>query len=199
MPMVKTVDIKQTLIDAKDGSLKSPKIDQEKFRESLIFAIVKHDLPFSFVEYNWIREVFEYLNADIKNITRNTAKMDVLKFYANEARKEFDNFESEEYVTSAQKSQLELYLDEPKIDRNTQPDLDILQYWKAQQFRYPDLSKMAFDILAIPITTVASEPAFSIRGRVLDQYCSSLKPEVVEALICTRDWIFGNEGGFKSF
>ncbi|KAL3506941.1 hypothetical protein ACH5RR_032323 [Cinchona calisaya] len=109
--------------------------------------------------------------------------------------KEFDNFESEEYVTSAQKSQLELYSDEPRIDRNTQPDLDILQYKKAQQFHYPDLSKMELDILAIPITTVASESAFSIGGRVLDQYRSSLKLEVIEALICTRDWIFGNEGG----
>lgn len=91
-----------------------------------------------------------------------------------------------------QKSHLEQYLDESGVDRNV--DLDILAYWKAHQFRYPELASMARDILSIPVSTVASESAFSIGGRVLDQYRSSLKPEVVEALICTRDWLFGETG-----
>ncbi|GAV91974.1 RNase_P_Rpp14 domain-containing protein/Dimer_Tnp_hAT domain-containing protein, partial [Cephalotus follicularis] len=34
---------------------------------------------------------------------------------------------------------------------------------------------------------------FSVGGRVLDQFRSSLKPEYVEALVCTRDWLFGNQ------
>lgn len=48
---------------------------------------------------------------------------------------------------------------------------------------------MARDILSIPISSVASESAFSAGGRVLDQFRSSLKPETVEVIICTGDWL----------
>lgn len=51
---------------------------------------------------------------------------------------------------------------------------------------------MARDILTIPVSTVASESAFSVGGEVLDQYRSTLKSEITEAIICTKDWIFGD-------
>ncbi|KAG6487738.1 hypothetical protein ZIOFF_056339 [Zingiber officinale] len=103
--------------------------------------------------------------------------MDVLK--------EFDTFQSLEFIGRAQKSQLELYLEEPTIDRITK--LDVLGFWKAHQCRYPDLAQMDRDILSVPIFTVASESAFSTGGRILDQYHSAMKPNVVEALVCCRD------------
>ncbi|KAG6527978.1 hypothetical protein ZIOFF_010114 [Zingiber officinale] len=111
--------------------------------------------------------------------------MDVLK--------EFDTFQSLEFIGRAQKSQLELYLEEPTIDRITK--LDVLGFWKAHQFRYPDLAQMARDILSVPISTVASESAFSTGGRILDQYRSAMKPDVVEALVCCRDWLAGGKDG----
>ena len=49
---------------------------------------------------------------------------------------------------------------------------------------------MARDILTIPLSTVASESAFSVGGRVLDAFRSSLKPDIVEAVICLSDWLF---------
>ena len=105
---------------------------------------------------------------------------------------DFDVFESSEFVTSAQKTQLELYIDEPRVKREEK--IDVLAYWRAHQFQHPELSQMTRDILSIPVSTVASESAFSIDGRVLDQYRSALKPQVVEALVCTRDWLYGRRG-----
>ncbi|KAG9451229.1 hypothetical protein H6P81_011194 [Aristolochia fimbriata] len=40
---------------------------------------------------------------------------------------------------------------------------------------------------SIPVSTVASEAAFSTGGSVIDQYISSLKPKTGETLLCTQD------------
>ncbi|KMZ56065.1 hypothetical protein ZOSMA_9G01700 [Zostera marina] len=51
------------------------------------------------------------------------------------------------------------------------------------------MSRMARDILAIPVTTVVSETAFSTGGRVLNKTRSMLKPSTVESLVCGQDWL----------
>ena len=72
--------------------------------------------------------------------------------------------------------------------------MDVLNYWSTNQFRFFILSQMARDVLTIPLSTVASESAFSVGGRVLDAFRSSPKPKTVKAVICLRDWAFGQEG-----
>ncbi|CAN0876089.1 Zinc finger BED domain-containing protein RICESLEEPER 2 [Linum grandiflorum] len=66
---------------------------------------------------------------------------------------------------------------------------DVLGWWKLNAFKCPVLSEMAKDILAVPISTVASVSCFSTGGRVLDDFRSSLTPAIVEALICAEDWL----------
>lgn len=60
---------------------------------------------------------------------------------------------------------------------------------ECSKYRYHVLAKMARDVLAIPVSTVASEFTFSTGGRVLDSFRTSLTPRMVEALVCTQDWI----------
>jgi len=73
--------------------------------------------------------------------------------------------------------------------KKIQKKFDILAWWKGQSTRFPILSTMARDVLAIPISTVASESAFSTSGRILDDFRTSLTPFMVEALVCTQDWL----------
>ncbi|KAG8482629.1 hypothetical protein CXB51_024452 [Gossypium anomalum] len=67
-------------------------------------------------------------------------------------------------------SELDKYLAEANED--FVEDFDILLWWKANNPRFPNLSKMARDVLAISVSTIASEFTFSTGGRVLDQYRS---------------------------
>jgi hypothetical protein len=81
-------------------------------------------------------------------------------------------------------------LDEPKyLDKSA--TFDILSFLKENEFRYPKVAVMVRDILSIPISSIALESTFNTSRRVIDQYKSSLKPDIVEALTCTRDWLYG--------
>uniref|UniRef100_A0A803MDY9 HAT C-terminal dimerisation domain-containing protein n=1 Tax=Chenopodium quinoa TaxID=63459 RepID=A0A803MDY9_CHEQI len=71
---------------------------------------------------------------------------------------------------------------------------DALDWWKNRGERYPIVALMAKDVLAIPVSTVASESAFSTGGRVLDPFRSSLSSNMVEALICAQDWLRNTRG-----
>nr|GMD47235.1 zinc finger BED domain-containing protein RICESLEEPER 2-like [Ipomoea batatas] len=88
-----------------------------------------------------------------------------------------------------QKSELDKYINEELDTQTGGGEFDILRWWKANAHRFPVLSCMARDRLAVPVSTVASESAFSTCGRVLDTYRSSLTPKIVQALVCTQDWL----------
>ena len=76
---------------------------------------------------------------------------------------------------------------------------DALQWWKVNQTNYRILSKMAHEILAIPITMVASEATFSAGSRVIDTYRSSLSPNTVQMLLYGGDWCRNLYGVKKSY
>ncbi|OAY78882.1 putative AC transposase, partial [Ananas comosus] len=65
--------------------------------------------------------------------------------------------------------------------------LDILAWWKTHESTYPVLSAMAHDLLTVQVSTVASESAFSVGGRILDDYRTRLKEDAVEVLVCLKD------------
>ena len=87
------------------------------------------------------------------------------------------------------KSDLEQYLEDPLDTTDPDAPFDILAWWKVNSPKYPLLAKLTRDILAVPVSTVASEATFSTSGRTLSPIRSSLNDESIEALICAQDWL----------
>ncbi|CAL9014287.1 unnamed protein product [Prunus brigantina] len=92
-------------------------------------------------------------------------------------------------------NEVDKYLMDP-FESPLSKQFNLLNWWKGNQTRYHILSQVAKDIFAIPSSTVASENAFSLGKRTVDPFRSSLHPKMVEALVCTSDWLRGDEFSF---
>ena len=89
---------------------------------------------------------------------------------------------------SLNKNEINRYILESDEDMDNH-QFNVLDWWRLNSTKYKILSLIARDIFAIPLSTVASESVFSIGGRILDPYRSSLTPKMVEALICSQNWV----------
>lgn len=84
-------------------------------------------------------------------------------------------------------AELDNYLKENLLPEEV--ELDLLLWWKTNGSKYPTLQRIAKDVLAIPVSTVASESAFSTSGRLISPHRSRLHPKTLEALMCAQSWL----------
>lgn len=91
-PRNQATDVGQLIMSQTNEALSMhyPKFYREQFRDLLVEAVIKHNLPFNFVEHEGIRAIFRYISEDIKLPSRNTAKSYVLKLFKREKDKILD-------------------------------------------------------------------------------------------------------------
>lgn len=95
-----------------------------------------------------------------------------------------------EFVTSdirPPKSELDWYLEEPVLSWDE--DFDLLDCWRAASLKYPTLSKMARDLLSIPLSVVSSTFAYYTKERKVDQKLIHSGQTVLNVLMCTQSWL----------
>ncbi|KAH7839612.1 hypothetical protein Vadar_006257 [Vaccinium darrowii] len=85
------------------------------------------------------------------------------------------------------KSELDKYLEDDVFPCS--PKFDILEWWKSCGLQYPTLKAIAKDVLAIPVSTVASEAAFRASGRVVNLNRNKLHPKTLEAVMSAQSWL----------
>ena len=67
-------------------------------------------------------------------------------------------------------------------------EVDILAWWVTNERVFPNLSKMALDILSIPSTSAPSERLFSDAGQVVTERRNRLGPGTLRACVCLDAW-----------
>ncbi|KAK1435666.1 hypothetical protein QVD17_01432 [Tagetes erecta] len=150
-----------------------------------------------------IKEIKELVKTTLKNLLEDyKAKIDKMKdpkstpssttsLVDDDASVDLEEgylkYLEEEGGTEVDNNEVDIYLSDG-TEKREEP-FDVLGWWKINSIKFPILSQIAKHVLAMPISTVASESAFSTGGRVIDKYRSSLTSKTAEALICAQDWL----------
>lgn len=86
-------------------------------------------------------------------------------------------------------SELSAYFDSDIVQKYDD-DFNLLTWWQDHKLTYSSLSMLAKDVLTVPVSTISSESAFSLTGRIIEE--RRLTSEMVEMLTCIKDWEEGN-------
>lgn len=76
-----------------------------------------------------------------------------------------------------------------ECEDNDDGECHILSWWLRQGKIYSIVMSMPDDVLAIPVSSVASDSNFSTKVCTHDHYRTSLSPVMVEALVRYQEWI----------
>lgn len=75
---------------------------------------------------------------------------------------------------------------EPVAERDSPNALDPIQHWIGLREQYPNLSRLAFNILSIPASSCECERMFSELGDLLEPHQRGISPKLLAAIQCVR-------------
>jgi hypothetical protein len=85
---------------------------------------------------------------------------------------------------------------EPAAGKESDHAKNPILYWVGLRDRYPNLSRLALDVLSIPASSCECERCFSELGDLLEPCRQGISPELLAALHCTRRW---RRAGFGAY
>jgi hypothetical protein len=151
-----------------------------------------------------VKRLFEaYLSSTLSQASKASAQSEPIVALAHTSRSrenaDIEEFLYEDKVNRGEENELDKYMAEKPcrwVDPNgSGAEFDILSWWKTNQATYHVLSRLAREVLAVQVSTVALESTFSCSGRIVNKFCTRLDPEIVEALVCSKDWGLASKKG----
>jgi hypothetical protein len=82
----------------------------------------------------------------------------------------------------------EVWKRQPTLPEDHQLAIDPIRYWQLQASQYPQLSKLAIDVMTIPAAAADCERTFSELGDLLGTRRLHMKPELLAALQSIKSW-----------
>ncbi|GES96419.1 zinc finger BED domain-containing protein RICESLEEPER 2-like [Rhizophagus clarus] len=144
--------------------------------------------------------IYNYLIDNIEDFLKetNTKSNDIINA-ANDAKSKLQQYYPSSdglvYViatTHMSKKRKTSFIDELEVYLNEPPenfDMNVLAFWKVHENKFPNLSKMAKDFLAIPGTSVPVERVFSGGTDLITQRRCSLNLEIIRKSMCLKAWL----------
>ncbi|GLT34594.1 hypothetical protein SLA2020_091010 [Shorea laevis] len=68
-------------------------------------------------------------------------------------------------------------------------EIDILKWWQNNSSKFPTMVKMARDFLAIPLSTIVSNSAFTTKVKKIVSSNGDQDLKIINAMICCQDWL----------
>lgn len=84
-------------------------------------------------------------------------------------------------------SELDIYISEPVAKNHL--NFRVMDYWRLESVRFPNLARMARDYLAIPGTSTASERAFSGGRQLITDFRCRLRGNTITSCMLLKNWI----------
>ncbi|XP_026398540.1 zinc finger BED domain-containing protein DAYSLEEPER-like isoform X1 [Papaver somniferum] len=110
--------------------------------------------------------------------------------YSTQEKEDGGNWKRRRVDMPTSTDELSQYLSEAPSPITT----DILDWWKRNSSKYPRLSVMARDFLAVQSTSVSPDEAFSEKGDEVDNQRFCLPHGSTQPVLCMKAW---SESGFK--
>ena len=77
---------------------------------------------------------------------------------------------------------------EPVAEKDSASALNPIQYWIGLRSQYPNLSRLAIDVISIPSSSCECERMFSELGDLLEPRRRCISPRLLAAIQCVRRW-----------
>ena len=170
-----------------DGIVEGLEIDDLEYVSSLksgFNATLSNMFDFYLHKYGNIPNIYQSSHASSSYQAEESDPLDMYNRLRNTANKRARG------TSSA--SELGQYLGTDWIRTLTREEFenfDILGWWRQREAQFPVLASMARDLLSVQASTVASESAFSVSGRVLSIRRTRLSPASLEMAICLKDYL----------
>jgi hypothetical protein len=77
---------------------------------------------------------------------------------------------------------------EPRAEKGSEAANNPIKYWVGLRDRYPDLARIALDLISIPASSCECERMFSELGDLLEPRRRAISPQLLAAIQCVRRW-----------
>jgi hypothetical protein len=126
-----------------------------------------------------------YRDAELPGALSQRLRLDGEEVTMSEIDRLFSQDREADPIDYSDMNEMEHYLGEEPVQKSDTP----LEIWKKLQTQYPNLARMARDVLAVPIASVTPERVFSMARDVIPSKRNRLDADRIKDIMISKYWL----------